>query len=891
MGKRAKRLKLDLAAAPAEQRPRGLVIPDDEVVSLLPKPRLFWESPLLSRIEGALSIARANNVVGSDISAGLLVNGLGSSKRASLDSQASALSVSRWQFTSGLARSAAWAWLVDRWHRQGIAQAIARRARALNEDVQLVQACDHVSYDETPLELQAQSQRRELANASDAAGEGAEVATMTSRALALALLRGLASGFRAKTITKLFATKSRYCHLIKFSVAGEERYMYVLGNVVCQLQPLAKTSAACQALALMESGSASLAENAFEHKARLVDADGHRSNRAGERILDAKRPAGWVSIFCQCQAHSIVRAHNAAAHHVDAGVKGIIHLALCFKVAGSKHAFNNALWREVYRRLHVRVGSPSRDAVAYKQVVLRSFVSGDGQKTRRRVLFHLLPNSSMVEEGEITIWVDTLDGVNQNALKTSVADSMVEALMPRALRVLIRSKWGSSESAICDAGIIEMCHGLLAPTFKAWVRCLGRGSAKKLAVAAIGALRDGGAGADERMDEEGGYEGEEAESAGNANASSYAERLNQHMKIAGEFLSSTEPTPHSFFVLANNILRPLQTMLRKHCHMTSDGFEAKQRVNAAKRAKEGRIGINRLFPIAVMADGILERHCSEKLKCLLFNHLMWHLIRPAECNNFNTSLAFIMISDAGSVISREVTMANASFPTRLFKLLQQPELGKTMEDVPGCLKDRFTKELQASTRLGSVECLLRLAACAMLLQGNTVPNEVFNAQLRRVVKVRTQCPQVSAVDLSTATVGILFRARRKEAGLVGGEGHSDVSDPAGHPHENAGGKKHRGSPTRKLYTIGTRAQMGGVGFGGSGPAPSAFRGPLPERNGSLYFKFYIPYILYTRSRGTVWTPRRPTASPGARAYKYSGWREVLVAPGVLFYIRCWAAPT
>ena len=133
MGKQAKRPKLDLAAAPAEQGPRGLVIPDDEVVSLLPKPRLFWESPLLSRIEGALSIARANNVVGSDISAGLLVNGLGNSKRASLDSQASALSVSRWQFTSGLARSAAWAWLVDRWHRQGIAQAIARRARDLNE--------------------------------------------------------------------------------------------------------------------------------------------------------------------------------------------------------------------------------------------------------------------------------------------------------------------------------------------------------------------------------------------------------------------------------------------------------------------------------------------------------------------------------------------------------------------------------------------------------------------------------------------------------------------------------------------------------------------------------------------------------------------------------------
>eukprot|EP00959_Pyramimonas_sp_CCMP1952_P185786 3884529-Pyramimonas_sp.AAC.1 len=101
----------------------------------------------------------------------------------------------------------------------------------------------------------------------------------------------------------------------------------------------------------MESGSASLSESAFSHEVRITDADGHGSNRAGERILGRKREPGWVRLFYQCQAHSIVRAHNIATKHVDVGIKGVIHLAPCFRAAGSNHSFNNHLWKEVHRRL------------------------------------------------------------------------------------------------------------------------------------------------------------------------------------------------------------------------------------------------------------------------------------------------------------------------------------------------------------------------------------------------------------------------------------------------------------------------------------------------------------------------------------------------------------
>eukprot|EP00959_Pyramimonas_sp_CCMP1952_P353172 7399221-Pyramimonas_sp.AAC.1 len=200
-------------------------------------------------------------------------------------------------------------------------------------------------------------------------------------------------------------------------------------------------------------------------------------------------------------------------------------------------------------------------------------------------------------------------------------------------------------------------------------------------------------------------------------------------------------------------------MLRKHCYLTSVGFEKQQRVAAAKRAKAGEVGINRLFPITVLADCTLEARCFEQMNCLLFNADAWHLIRPAESNNRLASLALAMISDGLSIITQEMHSVNSGFPTRVFQLLRQPELGASMADVPDCMKDAFTKELESSTALGDEDCVLRLAALAMLVQGNTVPNEVFNAQMRKIVKVRAQCPQISAVDLSTACVGVQFRAK------------------------------------------------------------------------------------------------------------------------------------
>ncbi|CAK0900526.1 unnamed protein product, partial [Prorocentrum cordatum] len=689
----AKRPRLDADIADSA----ALILSHAEVVAALPSKRLYWESPLTARIQSILSAARRHNLEPSEVARGLLIEGLGGAVRASLASQAAPLNASEWAFKSRMGRAAAWAWLLDRWHRHHIVKMIALRARSRGAHIELIQACDHVSYDETPLELQSMSEHREVSRGAPSAlppAAGSEVATMTSRALAVALLRGAFRGFRAKTITKLFATKARYCHLVRLTMNGQMRYVYLVGDVVCQVQPLASTSAACQALALMESGSASLSESTFSHKVRITDADGHRSNRAGERILDRKREPGWVCLFYQCQAHSIVRAHNIAMKHVDVGIKGVIHLSLCFRVAGSK-------------------------------------------KTRRRVLFTLLPSSSMADTREITIWVDYAAGLGEDVLKTSVADSMVDALMPRALRVLIRSKWGTSESAICDAGLTEMCHGLLGPAFTSWCRSFGRGRSKQHALAALVDGRVDDVGADECEDDDmGAHEGAggDAEAAG---AGSRRERLNKHMAFA-----------------------------------------------------MGTVGINRSFPVTVLADGVLETRCFEKMMLLLFTPAAWHLIRPEEVKNRNTSLAFIMISDALATITQEVALVNQGFPTRLFQLFQQPELGPTMEAAPDCMKDAFTKELQSSCRLGGEECLMRLAAMAMLIQGNTVPNEVFNAQMRKIVKSRTQCPQFKAVDLSTACAGVHSRAKTED---VTRPRHGPVHEP------RAGGGSGAHAAERRRY--------------------------------------------------------------------------------------------
>ena len=314
-----------------------------------------------------------------------------------------------------------------------------------------MQTCDHASYDETPLEAITQ-------NALQDTGVETSAALVHRWQTAVAVFNKTLSPLVAKSVSKLFAMKTAFCHLLKVNNNGTTKYFYMLGKVACRVQALKATSAACQARAIVENSSTGPAENSFRNRSRLVDADGHPSNLAGEELLDPHRP-GWARIQAICQAHPILRAHNDAMRLVEPCIKGLIHLALCFQVAGSNNDFQSSVWIEARQRLRVRVGQPPPEDILYSRVALLAFVSGDGNCLKRKILLRVLPSGRFFDSDEIIVYVSSLVGIGVEKFLDDVATEVVKGLLHRRLRVLVRAKWGTAENAVCDAGLIEVFHG------------------------------------------------------------------------------------------------------------------------------------------------------------------------------------------------------------------------------------------------------------------------------------------------------------------------------------------------------------------------------------------------------------------------------------------------
>ena len=80
----------------------------------------------------------------------------------------------------------------------------------------------------------------------------------------------------------------------------------------------------------------------------------------------------------------------------------------------------------------------------------------------------MLPNGDWFDCEAIKIWVRNRDGLDEEMYKEMVLEGLCEALLPRAFRLWLESKWTAAEEAICDIGLIAHVHGLLDPTVLAW---------------------------------------------------------------------------------------------------------------------------------------------------------------------------------------------------------------------------------------------------------------------------------------------------------------------------------------------------------------------------------------------------------------------------------------
>ena len=393
---------------------------------------------------------------------------------------------------------------------------------------------------------------------------------------------------------------------------------------------------------------------------------------------------------------------------------------------------------------------------------LRCFVSKDGNSVKRKVLLRCLPNGFYGDHEFIIVYLETFEGLEEASMKKKIAGGIVQALLHRIFRQLIRAKWGATQLSVCDVGLSQVCFGLLVPAFERFALRLQ----KKKAISDdpspddhTPCLPDGGA-AD--PDENDGFADEPTVSAGSHvkdNAKGQREKLSTRLRRSMMLIRSMDPSPAAFFILTRNVVSSLDTLVQKHCFLTSRKYELRQQARAVKAKERGDELFTRHYPVTVLAAGVLEQQCLEKLQSLLFQPTLWMLLLPADMTNRNRLLAFRMISSSGAVVQPDIALVNASFPIQAYSLIHQPELAERMLATPVCLRGEWFDKFCNTSVLGSRESQLRLVTHAMLLQGNTVPQEVNNAQLRRIVKSRPQCKQIDLGDLSVQAVGTDWKSR------------------------------------------------------------------------------------------------------------------------------------
>eukprot|EP00959_Pyramimonas_sp_CCMP1952_P471891 9499141-Pyramimonas_sp.AAC.1 len=154
-------------------------------------------------------------------------------------------------------------------------------------------------------------------------------------------------------------------------------------------------------------------------------------------------------------------------------VKGAIHIALGFSTAGVMSDFRACLRHVVRAKIKIFRGRPPLETMVYRRAAIRTFVPGGGNESIRRALLHILPNGDWTNTENVEVWIAGDGPIDEERVIQRVVDGMLSALVHRRPRVWKRIKWIGKEEALCDIGLIEVCHGLLTPTYRLWAKRRG----------------------------------------------------------------------------------------------------------------------------------------------------------------------------------------------------------------------------------------------------------------------------------------------------------------------------------------------------------------------------------------------------------------------------------
>eukprot|EP00971_Amphidinium_carterae_P351320 6492050-Amphidinium_carterae.2 len=314
-------------------------------------------------------------------------------------------------------------------------------------------------YDETPMVTTVRVKQQNMQAMDDISVETA------------ALLRTLQTNMKTETVlTKVFQLQADFGMLLVL----DSKYIFLSGTTIAPLQALQRTTAEVMLEAIQRQSFISRAVEQFKTKTRSVCCDAYAANFKAERCLAELRSNQWQSTLLTCGVHVTSRCLKRCLESLlPSHVKGLLHTSLALRNGVALTQFRECLRQQLRSKLQLSAGPIDDAAWEYKIQALKLFTAGG--KTERldqQVLLLLAFNGDWRDTNHVTFIVG--HAVNTPYLETSILAIMETILISVACSakppLWPRHRWIGAEVCVNWFGLLESIHGLLRPTFRAWLR-------------------------------------------------------------------------------------------------------------------------------------------------------------------------------------------------------------------------------------------------------------------------------------------------------------------------------------------------------------------------------------------------------------------------------------
>eukprot|EP00971_Amphidinium_carterae_P071886 1421752-Amphidinium_carterae.6 len=568
------------------------------------------------------------------------------------------------------------------------------------------QLCVHIesaAYDETP-----------LPSNSKLAPDSADPTTnLHAPWLPLSLSSCSFGPLKADTISaKVLQIKGQHGYLIQMS----GQYVKFVGDSLCPLQVLSHTNGPVLMEALLRNSWTSSFSKQFGFQARIAMHDKAAYNFSAEALLGARRSKQQSLLEFRCDAHvcsTIMK--NSFDKLMPQALSGVIATALSLRHGSSLMVFRRCLSTVIDELLVLLIGSPSVEAIEFRNQAMSLFMAGRSTDLVQKVLVSRLPNGDWRRQDRVEYYYDVSQPApTRSYIVKLLCKGLLQALLSAKPTVLMRHRWTGTDIALEEVGRVEAIHGLFSKTFVKFLASF-QGPHKHLRNSEVCVAVDDDAvhslGVASAAD--GADVGEVAslltgENGGTALVDALSQsalpNVEQHRNVqehssdrrrAGCWLAS-----HAWLdlVVLRITVKPLMDYMTNLLKISGEKWEVGQRAHVIEhlgKREEQTNPLLRDYEVTLAADGVLEQKFFEQLG-FAFSSPEWSLIPAHGVKVSLNADAFRVLSMQGCLMEQIISCPHRSFPFAVFKGVAAGHVGQTLLRAPSCLLDDWSLSLRTA---------------------------------------------------------------------------------------------------------------------------------------------------------------------------------------------------